>query len=529
MNRFTKGRHRNNGNAIIRFFLKNYPMNDIMIWRCKILKTTRLLENDLELILSELKCNIGNGMLGLGLLIDKLHDDNEKSSLMELKDFLQNNIYLAEDTEYLSTYLYFFANVLSDIGDEEKAVLNFRKAIIDKSFKDLNCQTKAAIHVNLGNIMNKHGRYAEALESYGKSLEESPDFLMALGNLGICLKTLSYSLYDINHRIIALRFSYSYLTKAIEQNKDRKILHATAQNGFNKAIEEIDEIFSINNINKEITEFKTFDVRSKKEDSYKKWCLDNTLFLNPMNDIIKHTVSAHDVVHLPNMTFDINDDSIYGYLSMFNQLKQEYVSARFLYYDSINNKKFHFSDRAVGLINPLSYQEYSYNIEKCKIAFRIIYSLLDKIGFFINEYYNLGIDKSRVNFSKAVNALKLKQDNIYNWSIDALCWVNKEINFGNEINPYSLKINNIRNHLEHKFFQVITYGNYDCVEINDILTMGRMEFEEITLNLIKIVRSAIISLSLAIHRNENIKTPVSEEWLTMPIPHTGFIDDKWKV
>jgi len=376
--------------------------------------------------------------------------------------------------------------------------------------------------------MNQHGRYTEALECYGKALEESPDFSMALGNMGICLKTLSLNLYDINHQVHALRFSYNYLTKAVENNTEKKGLHETAHIAFTSVIKNIEEIFSINNVSKEISKFKGFDLGNTNEKSYREWCLENILYLNPINDMIKHTVSAHDIIHLPDMTFDMEDESIYGYLAMFNQLKQEFASARFLYYDSINNENFHFSDKDVSLVNPLSYQEYSYNVEKCKIAFRIMYSLLDKIGFFINKYFKLGINERYVYFSNSVQELNTKQSNHYNWSIDSLYWISKEVT-GNKINPYSLKMNEIRNHLEHKFFQVITYGDYECIKDNDILSMGRAEFQEITLNLIKIVRSSIIALSLAIHRNENIKNSASEKQLTMPILHTGFIEDQWKI
>ena len=81
-----------------------------------------------------------------------------------------------------------------------------------------------------------------------------------------------------------------------------------------------------------------------------------------------------------------------------NQLKQEFASVRFLFYEGINNSKPHFSDKDVVLMDTLDYSDYSFSLEKIKIAFRVCYSIFDKISYFINIYLNLGLDKNRVSF-----------------------------------------------------------------------------------------------------------------------------------
>ena len=40
---------------------------------------------------------------------------------------------------------------------------------------------------------------------------------------------------------------------------------------------------------------------TKKESKYRKWCLENQLFLNPLNDIVVENIASHDCLFLPTM------------------------------------------------------------------------------------------------------------------------------------------------------------------------------------------------------------------------------------
>ena len=72
---------------------------------------------------------------------------------------------------------------------------------------------------------------------------------------------------------------------------------------------------------------------------------------------------------------------------MFNQIKQEYVYARYLCFNSIEIDSVHYADEYVNLIDCLDYVQYSIRIEGLKAAFKTLYSLLDKVAMLINEYY----------------------------------------------------------------------------------------------------------------------------------------------
>jgi hypothetical protein len=86
------------------------------------------------------------------------------------------------------------------------------------------------------------------------------------------------------------------------------------------------------------------------------------------------------------------------YAGFFNQMKQEYVSVRFLLYEGLTTDEIHYSDNDVTLINTLDYPVYSLAVEKMKFAFRVAYSLFDKIAFFLNHYTDLEIPHKKISF-----------------------------------------------------------------------------------------------------------------------------------
>jgi hypothetical protein len=98
------------------------------------------------------------------------------------------------------------------------------------------------------------------------------------------------------------------------------------------------------------------------------------LFLNPLNDLWKENIAANDVFTFPSVIIEIEKSQsgsppeVYG---IYNQLKQEYVSARLYAFDAIteSEENVHFSDKKVKLYDMLDYREYRLWIEKAKMAF----------------------------------------------------------------------------------------------------------------------------------------------------------------
>src|SRR5699024_8802532 len=152
----------------------------------------------------------------------------------------------------------------------------------------------------------------------------------------------------------------------------------------------------------------------------------------------------NDVLHLPSMIRPLKE-KLPVYSGLFNQIKQIYCSARYFIFDGIYNKKIHFSDKEVYLVNMYDYPVYSINIEKIKAGYRAIYSLLDTIAYFLNEYFDLGKNRNRVSFNN-IWTFKNNDGNTIldlspnNYLLQALYWIKKDI-YNETKSEYKGKIN----------------------------------------------------------------------------------------
>jgi hypothetical protein len=259
--------------------------------------------------------------------------------------------------------------------------------------------------------------------------------------------------------------------------------------------------------------------RSKKERRYRQWALRNCLFLNPLNDLGPHAIAAQDILSLPSFTTSTDEfPQLFGF---FNQLKQEFVSGRWLLYDGLHSEDVHFSDRRVSLVNTLDYPTYSLAIEKVKAAYRIGYSILDKIAYFLNEYAALGVKPRDVYFKTIWYEKGNAQQRVVreqfalskNLPLRGLYWLAKDL-FDPELQgvmePDAQELYTIRNRLEHSYLKVhdmlISRSGTDALSrmFTDRLahSVARDDFQAKTLQVYKLARSALIYLSLGMHREE---------------------------
>lgn len=274
-----------------------------------------------------------------------------------------------------------------------------RYAIRHHDFCELDSLRQGQILVNTGNILNHIGRTVEAIEYWKRALVTTPRFGMAMGNLGFGYEGYAKLLYDKGYAVIMLKAAYDLLIATAEKdvqwdNPDFKQVQQQMLERASLISKHVDFSGLEENLLDEFLLGST-----KKEREYRCWVLERSLFLNPLNDIGSHTIVAHDVLHLPDMVADI--DSPPSLIGFYNQLKQEYVSARYTLWQGISiagDYKRQFSDKDVLLINTLDYPLYGIAVEQIKLAFRSAYSLFDKIAFFINDYWMLGISPERVNF-----------------------------------------------------------------------------------------------------------------------------------
>ncbi|GAA3971468.1 hypothetical protein GCM10022246_24920 [Pedobacter ginsengiterrae] len=250
--------------------------------------------------------------------------------------------------------------------------------------------------------------------------------------------------------------------------------------------------------------------KQRKLREYREWGLTNGLYLNPLNDLGALELASHDCLHLPAMTVGLDERPKYH--SLYNQLKQEYGTARFLFYEGTQHPARSYSDKDIKLVDTLDYADYSFNLEKVKIAYRLIYSIFDKVAYFLNDYLSIGIPVNQISFrvlwheDRKGEILRPKFSGSSNLALKALYWLSRDLfDKGSSqelLEPEAKELADIRNHIEHRSFKIKQYGNWGEIEDGFTFAIGREEFELKTLKQLKMARAALIYLSLAIHEEE---------------------------
>jgi hypothetical protein len=230
-------------------------------------------------------------------------------------------------------------------------------------------------------------------------------------------------------------------------------------------------------------------------------------------------------------------DSPHVFGSFFDQLKQEYVSARWLLYEGLTVKVPHLSDRDVYLSATEPRPVLSLAIEKVKTAYRTAYSIFDKVGFFLNAYMDLKIPEKRVSFRTLwrhgdKQPIRQEFDTKDNWGFCALYWLAKDF-FEKETDdvaePQARRLSDIRNHIEHKYLRV-TESESPVSAPDDLAFMvSRNQFEGKALHLLKLARSALIYLAIGVGFEERRREPSRAGVPLEEIPSTPWLPDDQKI
>lgn len=400
--------------------------------------------------------------------------------------------------------------------------------------------------VNYSNILSGLGRLPSAIESIFQTANNG--FGMGIANLGEYLVHYADLDYDYGHKLMLYLESFN-LYKSALNSKDNSI-YDDARKHYELRMDSIKTI--LNSVSYEFSDtIESFidqepldwdNPSIPEEDRYRDWKVKNSLVLNTLNDYNKSSERSNDILHLPNIKEPLKfiTPIFHG---LFNLIKQEYCSARYNIFDGIYNKKLHFSDKDIYIVNTLDYSINNINIEKVKSAYKSVYSIFDKIAYFLNEYYELGIPRRNVNFNnlwreqitinkkKINNPIKKYMDS--NYILRGLYWIKKDL-YNDDTYGYKGLVNtrlntayNIRNNMEHQYLKILD-EEFDPIynPENEIASMivSRDEFEELSIVLLKTVREAIIMLVQSIYINEKNNNDKD----SMPIVLQN-IEDDWKI
>jgi len=427
----------------------------------------------------------------------------------------------------------------------EQKIVHYRLADRFAKRSRLDTRRRCQILTNLGNSLSQYGRIVEAIAIWDQALELIPDFGMARGNRARELTWYAGLIHDSGHKALLLSEAHDELTRTLDLPLDGQTRAA-----FRSTLGEIKSQVPERWLKGKATSIEASLGRSKAERLYRKWCLRHRLFLNDLNDLGPVPIAAADVLSLPGIVLPIRRPPHFHVF--FNQLKQEYVSARYLYYEGIGSRRSHFSDRWVALTNTLDYPVHSLSAEKVKLSFRSVYSLLDKIAYFLNRYLKIGLSDTSVTFRtiwyRGTGKSKRLRSEIHkplNYPLRALFSMSKDIHersagFADDTEPQANVVANMRNHLEHKYLMIREMAGDDFVAADveessasaseDAVGMAasRAEFESRTLWLLRTVRAALIYLPMAVHVEEHEgrrARPKNERVGTIELV---CLEDRWK-
>ena len=427
----------------------------------------------------------------------------------------------------------------------EKELFHLRRALNRDALKGLSTRHVSKVLTNMAALLNHVGRVCEAQEYWDRAVSFIPDYALAKGKRGYALTHYAHVLYDRTHIDKLLKKARGDLRSAVSAD-----VYEGARKYFSKRLQWIDTSFP--NLKKG-RDFSLFAYKqgSDEEVTYRKWALEHRLFLNPLNDLGPYPAAMRDVLNVPAIVGGGHEATFFQ--GIFNQMKQAYVSARYLYYEGIFSDSTHFSDRDVTLFDTMDYPSYSLAVEKTKSAFRMAYSTFDKIAFFLDAYMGLETPGGEPTFrsfwyegQKREGGLREEFRERKNWPMRGLFWLSKDVyedreGFTDPIEPDARDVAELRHQIEKRYLKLHEdfYSGMPARDpesplphaVADSLaySMHRGEFEAKTLRLLKRTRAALMYLCLAVHYEEKLKAKKHPEEFNLPAMTLSVLDDSWKV
>lgn len=403
----------------------------------------------------------------------------------------------------------------------EKEIFNLRKSIyiyaekqnanvFQQNEKIIADYLAAQIYVNLGNALSKTKRYIAAIDNYFYAIIIDPTFSMAYANLSSVLFKYAESQVNTIYKNYLNQAAYYYYKKT-KEFKENLHTHDALKN-----LEQYVQMFSEEYI--EFMEDKlippVYDFDCQQEIDYRMICSLYRVFLNPVCDVLMDNCFWIDDVQMPFVENKLVPNELSELYELFAQIKSEYAYGRYLWYqaqeDKIETSPFWSNDIDLGICKKF-HSDYSYRDYISRAAYRMLYSIFDRIGYFINSYWNIGLRKGQISFKKVFSCVdkndKSKrvpnQKTLSFKELHPLYWLQKDLSENEFVcitNPNSIKLDRMRNDMEHNVLRTIKQK----VEVDVKFTKFsfRSEIEKNTIDILKLLRESIIYLVLAVKEKQ---------------------------
>jgi len=186
---------------------------------------------------------------------------------------------------------------------------------------------------------------------------------------------------------------------------------------------------------------------SKEEIKYRKWCLENKLFLNHLNDLTTSAVANQDIIQFPNHSAPFT--KIPYFSAAFSAIKREYCFARFMAFEGINKIHPSYENKKLYLTDTLDYVRYEGYIEKLKTSLRLSFSVLDSLANLMHHYF---LNKKPIKVKFTGRFIRENLRSFDNKFITSLYWLAIDLRGEDKDeeapNPDGKKIRDVRNAME---------------------------------------------------------------------------------
>ncbi|MCY4589826.1 MAG: LA2681 family HEPN domain-containing protein [Alphaproteobacteria bacterium] len=477
----------------------------------------------------------------LARAIDTASDAGDETSLCRLGDVCEDRLRTAEGLNRVRL-LYYRSNTFSSIIDIKRNdpeyisgwyqperienILLLRRAIGEPGFADTDSIIARQVRTNLAIRLHEIGRPVAANEERLKVLRYDPPFAKTLAGQAQAIAFYATQIYDNGHILLLLAAARSLYDEALDktafwESGDRELIAPKLLEERNRIADDLQR-----NCYDESYDFDRWSLGDTEDErAYRRWCLRERLFLNPLNDAYTQSVAATDVLHLPSHSYRIDESPRFP--TYFNLLKQEYVSARYRLYRAIHEQASEFVMRDVLLLDSGEGQILGHYTEELRASFRSTYAIFDKAGLFLNDYFGLGMEPEKVTFrnvwfenpKRQKSEIRLKFKGCKNWPLRGLFFLSMDMfdrEFEEVAEPDAAKLSQLRNRAEHRFlsFQSIVTGQ--TTDTHQFISID--EFEGKALRLLKMARETLIYLSLAMHREEKLREQGISDKRTLGIP-----------
>lgn len=364
----------------------------------------------------------------------------------------------------------------SNIDNE---ILNLRHAKLLFNVEELPIFRYCQILTNLANIFDFTGRYIESFKYWNRVISIDPEFGMAVANKGDSLVYHGFNtmMFEQSQRLF-IQVGYKHLKRA-----EKLLVDPNALPRYNEKLKTLErEYFDIINTPIKIEEPPIYE--TKYLNDYMNWCINKRLLLNPYLEIDTYKFAIGDNIFIENSS---NESRL-----LFEQIKTEFRHARELLFKSSGD---------------FNSNEIEQN-ENLKIAFRVSYSLFDKIAYLLNDILNLGIPFHQVSFRKLwftkgirEKGIKDSLSNKSNLLLRGIFWISKDLFLEDDklsdiIEPDAKELDKIRNYLEHKSFVIDTPKS----ESKFSYEINKDEFQAKTLKLVAMIRETIMYIPYTVYR-----------------------------